>query len=129
MFVVTCLLVKCIWMSINTLKRQLHFSKKMMKNSPHKSRRRRACPPFSTMMCRFLLGSALLACVTASTYTEYTTEALADQVTDLPGAENLKIPFNQFSGYLKVNGTKNLHYWLVESARDPANDPVAFWTN
>jgi len=81
------------------------------------------------MMCRFLLGSALLACVTASTYTEYTTEALADQVTDLPGAENLKIPFNQFSGYLKVNGTKNLHYWLVESARDPANDPVAFWTN
>jgi len=28
-----------------------------------------------------------------------------------------------------VNSTKNLHYWMVESMGDPANDPVAFWTN
>jgi hypothetical protein len=26
-------------------------------------------------------------------------------------------------------GTKNLHYWLVESMNDPASDPIAFWTN
>ena len=59
----------------------------------------------------------------------YTPEALADQVTNLPGAENLNIPFNQFSGYLPVNGTKNMHYWFVESMNDPASDPVTFWTN
>lgn len=60
---------------------------------------------------------------------DYTPEALADQVVNLPGAENLDFNFNQFSGYLKVNGTKNMHYWMVESQRDPATDPIAFWTN
>ena len=59
----------------------------------------------------------------------YTQEALADQVTALPGAENLDITFNQFSGYLTVDGTKQMHYWFVESINDPANAPVAFWTN
>jgi hypothetical protein len=44
---------------------------------------------------------------------DYTAEALADQVLSLPGAEGIadKINFNQFSGYLKVGNTKNLHYW------------------
>ena len=60
---------------------------------------------------------------------EYTPEALADQVINLPGAEALTLNFNQFSGFIKVNGTKNLHYWLVESQRNPSTDPVAFWTN
>lgn len=60
---------------------------------------------------------------------DYTPEALAAQVTNLPGTEKLDIPFNQFSGYVKVNGTKNLHYWMVESQRDPSTDPIAFWTN
>jgi hypothetical protein len=46
----------------------------------------------------------------------YTPEALADQVTNLPGAEKLTINFNQFSGYLDIPGTsgqntKHLHYW------------------
>jgi len=62
----------------------------------------------------------------ASAYTE---QALADQVTALPGAEKLTITFNQFSGYLPVNGTKMMHYWFVESMNNPATDPVAFWTN
>jgi carboxypeptidase C (cathepsin A) len=71
----------------------------------------------------------LLACVSSAT-ADYTPEALADQVTNLPGAEGLDITFNQFSGYLKVNGdTKNNHYWFVESMGNPATDPVAFWTN
>lgn len=59
----------------------------------------------------------------------YTPEALADQVTALPGAENLEFSFNQFSGYLTVNQTKQMHYWMVESAGNPATDPVVFWTN
>jgi hypothetical protein len=41
----------------------------------------------------------------------------------------LDFSFNQFSGYVKVNNTKNMHYWMVESMRDPENDPIAFWTN
>ena len=49
----------------------------------------------------------------------YTPEALADQVTNLPGSEGLNINFNQFSGYLAVNGSKQLHYWLVESMNNP----------
>lgn len=46
----------------------------------------------------------------------YTSEALADQITSLPGADQLTIAFNQFSGYLTIPGTKggntkHLHYW------------------
>jgi len=79
------------------------------------------------MAIKTLLSLALLAKLSAA----YTPEALADQIINLPGAENLKIPFNQFSGYLSVPGvaTKNLHYWMVESLSNPATDPVAFWTN
>ena len=59
----------------------------------------------------------------------YTNDALADQITNLPGAEKLDLNFNQFSGYLTVDGSKEMHYWFVESMEDPANAPVAFWTN
>ena len=46
---------------------------------------------------------ALLLALQASFGAAYTPEALADQVTNLPGAEGLDITFNQFSGYLTVN--------------------------
>jgi len=64
----------------------------------------------------------------------YTEEALADQVLNLPGAESLKVAFNQFSGYLTIPGTKggatkHMHYWFVESMNSPVKDPLAFWTN
>jgi carboxypeptidase C (cathepsin A) len=60
---------------------------------------------------------------------DYTIDAIADQVIDLPGL-NYKPNFNQFSGYLNLPSTeKYIHYWLVESEKDPANDPVVFWTN
>ena len=76
-----------------------------------------------------LLSVALLTTAVSA----YTPEALADQVTDLPGSENINIPFNQFSGYLPVDGaaegSKKMHYWLVESEGNPATDPVTFWTN
>jgi carboxypeptidase C (cathepsin A) len=60
---------------------------------------------------------------------DYTIDAIADQITELPGL-NYQPKFNQFSGYLNVPNTeKYIHYWLVESENDPANDPVVFWTN
>jgi carboxypeptidase C (cathepsin A) len=60
---------------------------------------------------------------------EYTIDAIADQVINLPGLY-YEPQFNQFSGYLTLPDTeKHIHYWLVESEKDPANDPVVFWTN
>lgn len=79
-------------------------------------------------MSKYLNIAALLLAASAAV-ADYTPEALADQITSLPGAENLSFNFNQFSGYITINGTKNMHYWLVESQNDPANDPIAFWTN
>lgn len=70
-----------------------------------------------------------IATIASSVLGEYTPEALAAQIFDLPGTEDLDFSFNQFSGYVKINGTKNLHYWFVESQRDPVSDPIAFWTN
>lgn len=51
-----------------------------------------------------------------SVATAYTPAALADQITNLPGAEKLALSFNQFSGYLDIPGTtgaltKHMHYW------------------
>lgn len=63
------------------------------------------------LILSFLLAFCLMPAVFA-----YTPEALADQITNLPGAENLKITFNQFSGYLDIPGVnagdkKHMHYW------------------
>jgi carboxypeptidase C (cathepsin A) len=75
-----------------------------------------------------VLSAALIAQASA-----YTAAALADQITNLPGAEGLNLTFNQFSGYLAIPGaqgnSKNVHYWLVESMSSPASDPLSFWTN
>jgi len=85
------------------------------------------------MQMIFAIGFLAVAFAKKVSTTSYTAEALADQVINLPGTENLDIPFNQFSGYLAIPGakgdSKKLHYWLVESISDPANDPLAFWTN
>ena len=59
----------------------------------------------------------------------YTEDAVADQVTDLPGLL-YDIPFNQFSGYINLPGTeKQIHYWFVEAEVNPETAPVVFWTN
>uniref|UniRef100_A0A8D3BVA3 Carboxypeptidase n=1 Tax=Scophthalmus maximus TaxID=52904 RepID=A0A8D3BVA3_SCOMX len=51
-----------------------------------------------------------------------------DEVTFLPGL--VKQPnFKQYSGYLSVAGGKHLHYWFVESQKDPSSDPVVLWLN
>ena len=42
----------------------------------------------------------------------------------------MELKFNQFSGYLNLNGTKkNIHYWLVESELNSNTAPLIFWTN
>lgn len=86
--------------------------------------------PLKLCVCLSLLF-AIIAVVVA----DYTPEALADQVLNIPGGENLQLNFNQFSGYVQIPGNKgttadkNLHYWLVESMNQPDTDPIAFWTN
>jgi len=60
---------------------------------------------------------------------QYSDEALADEIKDMPGLD-YDINFRQFSGYLKIKDSKkHIFYWYVESQRDPKNDPVAYWTN
>jgi hypothetical protein len=59
----------------------------------------------------------------------YSSQAILDKIDQLPGAEDLVIPFNQFSGYLDIGSGKQMHYWFVESMKDPTNDPLNFWTN
>jgi hypothetical protein len=57
----------------------------------------------------------------------YTPEALLDQIIELPGADNLLS--NHFSGYLDITSTKHIHYFYIESHRNPVEDSVVFWTN
>jgi len=63
---------------------------------------------------------------------KYTEEAQKDMVTSLPGLNfYYASSFAQFSGYLSVDDENHrfIHYWYVESSRDPENDPVILWTN
>ncbi|XP_044520039.1 lysosomal protective protein isoform X1 [Gracilinanus agilis] len=51
-----------------------------------------------------------------------------DEILCLPGL--VKQPaFRQYSGYLNVAGGKHLHYWFVESQKDPQSSPVVLWLN
>jgi carboxypeptidase C (cathepsin A) len=60
---------------------------------------------------------------------QYTNQALLDQIEELPGL-HWKPNFNQFSGYLQLEGSqKYIHYWLVEAENAPENAPLVFWTN
>jgi len=78
----------------------------------------------------YYICTSLLHAANCDVLHAYTTRAQSDLVTDLPGMESLDASlFKQFSGYLSVGGSKNLHYWLVESMRNPADDPIAFWMN
>ena len=55
-----------------------------------------------------------------------------DRVTKLPGLKG-DLPSAHYSGYLPVgalSGTKGqLHYWFIESTKDPKNDPISLWLN
>jgi len=62
------------------------------------------------------------------TLQEYTADATRDLVSNLPGL-NFEPTFKQFSGYIAVSPTRNIHYWYIESSNNPSTDPVVFWTN
>lgn len=57
----------------------------------------------------------------------YTDKALSDQIISLPRSTPLLS--NQFSGFLDITDSKNLHYMYFESERSPETDSVVFWTN
>ncbi len=47
---------------------------------------------------------------------------------------NYQLNFRHFSGYVEIpgttsNSTKRIHYYFIESERDPAADPVVWWSN
>ncbi|XP_053309046.1 lysosomal protective protein [Spea bombifrons] len=51
-----------------------------------------------------------------------------DEIIYLPGLAK-QPSFQQYSGYLTVPGNKHLHYWFVESQKDPGSNPVVLWLN
>ncbi|XP_008569809.1 PREDICTED: lysosomal protective protein isoform X3 [Galeopterus variegatus] len=51
-----------------------------------------------------------------------------DEIQCLPGLAK-QPSFRQFSGHLRGSGSKHLHYWFVESQKDPENSPVVLWLN
>ncbi len=52
-----------------------------------------------------------------------------DRITSLPGLAQMP-PFAMYSGYVSIEGTpQNLFYWFVESASNPAEDPLVLWMN
>lgn len=55
-----------------------------------------------------------------------------DEIQSLPGL-NEPINFRQFSGYLRADNSgtpkKFLHYWFVESQKDPNSAPLLLWLN
>uniref|UniRef100_A0A8C1CMM0 Carboxypeptidase n=1 Tax=Cyprinus carpio carpio TaxID=630221 RepID=A0A8C1CMM0_CYPCA len=52
----------------------------------------------------------------------------ADEIKYLPGLPK-QPSFKHYSGYLSVADNKHLHYWFVESQKDPAGGPVVLWLN
>lgn len=56
----------------------------------------------------------------------------SDKVTSLPGYSGT-LPTTHYSGLIPVGTISgvpgHLHYWLIESENDPANDPVVLWLN
>uniref|UniRef100_A0A672NH02 Carboxypeptidase n=1 Tax=Sinocyclocheilus grahami TaxID=75366 RepID=A0A672NH02_SINGR len=52
----------------------------------------------------------------------------ADEIKYLSGLSK-QPSFKHYSGYFSVADNKHLHYWFVESQKDPANSPVVLWLN
>ena len=65
---------------------------------------------------------------TTTASTMYTSEALTDQITNLPGL-TFSPTFQQFSGYFQVSPTRKIFYWYIESTHNPSSDPLIWWSN
>lgn len=52
----------------------------------------------------------------------------ADEILSLPGWDG-ELPSKQYSGYLNTTSGSRLHYWLVESEKNPATSPTVLWFN
>ena len=52
---------------------------------------------------------------------------MTDEITSLPGAP--KFLSRQYSGFLPISASKDIHYYYIESERNPVNDTIVFWTN
>jgi len=52
-------------------------------------------------------------------------------VTRLPGFEGAQLPSKHYAGYVTVDEElgRRMFYYLVESERDPASDPLVLWLN
>jgi len=77
-------------------------------------------------MAARLALSLLLATAAASPL--YSSEALSNEIKDLPGLP-AGTSFRMFSGHIPVAEGRALFYWFVESQRSPSTDPLVLWTN
>ena len=52
-------------------------------------------------------------------------------VTRVPGFGGARLPSKHYAGYVTVDEAhgRRLFYYLVESERDPAGDPLVLWLN
>lgn len=54
----------------------------------------------------------------------------SDLITNLPGAGNLSINYQMYSGYITLNSNgRHYFYWFLESQNDPTTDPLLLWLN
>ncbi|VDD89135.1 unnamed protein product [Enterobius vermicularis] len=74
-------------------------------------------------------GRKMLRLLQLSLLTLLSCRVYSQEIRSLPGTEAIKINFKHYSGFFKVSETHFLHYWFVESQRDPAQDPLIFWFN
>jgi carboxypeptidase C (cathepsin A) len=77
-----------------------------------------------------MLSKIVVALSLLSVGADYTPDAEADRITDLPGAPD--VDYGMFSGYLKVDEANdvNYFYWFAEcDGCDSTTSPVALWTN
>ena len=81
------------------------------------------------MLMLFLLVSTMAIATSA---VNYSSRALQDKITDLPGLST-QPTFEMFSGYIDVSSaqdnSRQMFYWFVESQSKPETDPVFLWTN
>ena len=52
-----------------------------------------------------------------------------DHLLQVDNTTELKMPTNSYSGYLKVNDDKQLHYIFMESKHNASSDPILVWFN